>query len=252
MTTDVGDFFIVSNAVHDISDADYKQVNLLVNAAKAFARSTHQGVYIIDYFKMNFLYVSDNLANWCGMPADKIREFGYQLYINQVPEDEQKMLVEINKSGFDLFDTFPLKERPDYTISYDFHIMQGRKPQLINHHLTPMVLTKDGRIWLALCTVAMSARNTPGHIVMRKANNDEYFEYSLEKHKWLVKKNVALSETERDVLTLSAQGYTMNDIADKLCKSVDTVKACKRVLFAKLGVKNIAEALSYATNNKLV
>ena len=44
----------------------------------------------------------------------------------------------------------------------------------------------------------------------------------------------------------------MNDIADKLCKSIDTIKACKRALFSKLGVKNIAEALSYATNYKLL
>lgn len=252
MNTSIGDFFIVSNAVHDITDTDYKQIELLVNAAKAFARSTHQGVYIIDYFKKNFLYVSENLANWCGMPSSKIKDFGYQLYIDQVPEEELKMLVEINKSGFDLFERLPLNDRLDYTISYDFHLVQGRKRQLINHHLTPMVLTRDGRIWLALCTVAMSARSTPGHIVMRRSNSETYYEYSLEKHKWQIKHEVALSEIERDVLTLSAQGYTMNEIADKICKSVDTVKACKRALFAKLEVKNIAEALSYTTNNKLI
>lgn len=121
------DFFIISNAVHGITDADYKLADLLVNAAKAFARSTHQGVYIIDYFKMNFLYVSENLANWCGVPADKIREFGYQIYVDHVPEEEQKMLIEINRSGFNLFETIPVEERLDYTISYDFHFITGRK-----------------------------------------------------------------------------------------------------------------------------
>lgn len=246
------DFFIISNAVHGITDADYKLADLLVNAAKAFARSTHQGVYIIDYFKMNFLYVSENLANWCGVPADKIREFGYQIYVDHVPEEEQKMLIEINRSGFNLFETIPVEERLDYTISYDFHFITGRKKQLINHNLTPMTLTKDGRIWLALCTVAMSSRSTPGHIVMRKSDSETYYEYSLDKHKWIVKNNVTLSGIERDVLILSAQGYTMNEIADNLCKSIDTIKASKRTLFVKLGVRNIAEALSYATNYKLI
>lgn len=115
-----------------------------------------------------------------------------------------------------------------------------------------MTLTKDGRIWLALCTVAMSSRSTPGHIVMRKSDSETYYEYSLDKHKWIVKNNVTLSGIERDVLILSAQGYTMNEIADNLCKSIDTIKACKRTLFVKLGVRNIAEALSYATNYKLI
>ena len=54
MPTNIGDFFIVSNSVYNVTDEDYQKINLLVNAAKAFARSTHQCVYIIDYFKQNF------------------------------------------------------------------------------------------------------------------------------------------------------------------------------------------------------
>ena len=57
MATNIGDFFLVSNSVYNVTDEDYLKINLIVNAAKAFARSTHQCVYIIDYFKQNFLYV---------------------------------------------------------------------------------------------------------------------------------------------------------------------------------------------------
>lgn len=251
MATNIGDFFLVSNSVYNITEEDYQKIHILVSAAKAFARSTHQCVYVIDYFKQNFLYVSENLAYWCGQDSDKIKNAGYQFYLDYVPEKEQQMLLEINKKGFDLFNEIPLAERLDYTISYDFHIIHGRKLRLVNHHLTPMVL-KDGRIWLALCTISMSARNTPGHIIMKKYDSKSYYEYALEKHKWIKKEGITLSEAERDVLILSAQGYTMNDIADKLCKSVDTIKAYKRALFSKLEVKNIAEALSYATNYKLL
>ena len=56
MTSKIGDYFIPSNAVNNITNEDYQKVDLLVNAAKAFARSTHQCVYIIDYFKKEFLY----------------------------------------------------------------------------------------------------------------------------------------------------------------------------------------------------
>lgn len=252
MATNIGNFFIVSNSVYNITEEDYQKIHILVNATKAFARSTHQCVYVIDYFKQNFLYVSENLAYWCGLDSDKIKSAGYQFYLDYVPEKEQQMLLEINKKGFDLFNEIPLAERLDYTISYDFHIIHGRKLRLVNHHLTPMVLTKDGRIWLALCTISMSSRNTPGHIIMKKSDSKSYYEYALEKHKWIKKEGITLSEAERDVLILSAQGYTMNDIADNLCKSVDTIKAYKRALFSKLEVKNIAEALSYATNYRLL
>lgn len=248
----IEDFFLKSNSIYNVTDEDYEKINILISAAKAFSKSTHQCVYIIDYFKQNFLYVSENLAYWCGQTSDKIKDFGYQFYLDYIPEKEQQMLLEINKKGFDLFNEFTLSERLDYTISYNFHIIHGKKLRLVNHHLTPMLLTKDGRVWLALCTIAMSSKNTAGHIIVKKPGAKFYYEYSLEKHKWMMKEGITLSETERDVLVLSAQGYTMNDIADKLCKSVDTIKACKRALFSKLDVKNIAEALSYATNYALL
>ena len=44
----------------------------------------------------------------------------------------------------------------------------------------------------------------------------------------------------------------MNDISDILCKSIDTIKANKKSLFSKMGVRSIAEAVSYATNYKML
>lgn len=252
METKIGDFFTLINSVENITDEDYQQVRILVNAAKAFARNTYQCVYIIDYFKKGFVYVSDNLAYLCGQPASRIKDFGYELYIQHVPPRETAMLKEINDKGFALFNNIPYADRMDYTITYDFHIINGRKKHLVNHKLTPLVLTKDGRIWLALCTISLSARNTPGKIIMRKENSDMYYEYSLERRNWIKKQCITLSPTEKDVLRLSTQGYTMKDIADKLYKSVDTIKACKRAMFAKLEVKNIAEALFFAANYKML
>lgn len=252
MNHQIDNFFSASNTPESISDEEYKKVDLLVNAAKAFARSTCQCVYIIDYFKREFVYVSENLALLCGQPADRIKDFGYNLYLEHVPEKELEMLAEINRKGFDLFSAIPCDERMSYSIQYDFHLTNKRKPYLIHHTLTPMALAEDGKMWLSLCTISMSSRKTPGHIVFKKENCKEYHEYDLTQHRWVLKKEKALSETERDVLWLSTQGYTMNDIADKLCKSVDTIKSCKRSLFTRLGVKNIAEALYHAANYRLL
>lgn len=226
------DFFLHSNEVGHISKEDYDKIELLVDAAKAFARSTYQCVYIIDYFHQDFIYASDNLAYLCGLEPEQLMEAGYQMYIDHVPDADLQMLLEVNKKGFDLFNELPVGDRLDYTISYDFHLTNGRHSRLIHHHLTPILLSDDG--------------------IMQKNGERSYFEYSTLRHKWEKKEGITLSETERDVLRLSAQGYTMNDIADRLCKSVDTIKACKRNLFAKMGVKNIAEALFHATNYQMI
>ena len=61
----IGDFFSLLNTVESINDTDYSNVNLLIRAAKSFERSTYQCVYIIDYHKKDFLYVSSNIAKLC-------------------------------------------------------------------------------------------------------------------------------------------------------------------------------------------
>ena len=248
----IGDFFSLVNTVESINDTDYANVNILIRAAKSFERSTYQCVYIIDYHKKDFLYVSNNIAKLCGVDAQQVKDFGYRFYIDYVPEDDLKMLLEINEKGFDLFDPLPLNEKTDYTISYNFHIKRGNKKRLINHKITPLVLTKDGKMWLGMCTISLAAGNKSGNVIMKKPGSDTFYEYSLDYHKWEKKQEIILSETEKEVLSLSTQGYTMNDIADNICRSVDTVKACKRSIFQKMDVKNIAEAVTYAQNHQLI
>ena len=65
-------FFLYSNEVNHINRENYDKIELLVNAAKAFARSTYQCVYIIDYFHQDFIYASDNLAYLCGLEPEQL------------------------------------------------------------------------------------------------------------------------------------------------------------------------------------
>jgi len=54
------------------------------------------------------------------------------------------------------------------------------------------------------------------------------------------------------VLHFSIRGYTIGEIAETIFVSPDTVKFHRRNLFRKLEVANISEAISFATNNKLI
>ena len=69
MTASKEDFFIPANSVYNISDEEYERMELLLNATRAFARATHQCVYVIDYFRKGFLYVSDDIEMLCGEPV---------------------------------------------------------------------------------------------------------------------------------------------------------------------------------------
>ncbi|MDR1121545.1 MAG: helix-turn-helix transcriptional regulator [Dysgonamonadaceae bacterium] len=248
----IDDFFIASNSVSNIPEEEYQKVNVLIDAFEAVSRITYQSLYIIDYSKKNFLYVSNNPMFLCGHTAQEVKELGYMFYLNHIPEQEQTMLTEINAAGFNFYENVPVDEKIKCTISYDFHLVNGRKKMLVNHKLTPVLLTKNGRIWLAACIVSLSTHTAPGHVAIRKTGQTTLWEYSLKNHCWKENEEIILAERGKDILSLSAQGYTMNEIADRLCIALDTIKFHKRKIFDRLQVKNIAEALSFATNYKLL
>lgn len=64
--------------------------------------------------------------------------------------------------------------------------------------------------------------------------------------------NVQISDREREILQLVAQGATNQQIADQLNISVNTVKVHLRNIFGKIGVVSRTEATLYAIRNGIV
>jgi len=246
-------FFSNKNTITEISDKDISQTENYLEVVKTFAKLTYQSVYIIDYQKRNFEYVSDNPIFLCGLTSEEVRELGYDFYFKNVGEKDLNLLLKINQIGFDFFDNLPVEDRKDYTISYDFHIINEKKNSiLINHKLTPLFLNEEGKIWKAMCIVSLSPNHSSGNIIISSIKSEILSEFNLEDNVWENKKKAKLSDRETEILTLHARGLTINEIAEKIFLSPDTVKFHRRKLFEKMGVENITEALSYATHNKLL
>jgi len=62
----------------------------------------------------------------------------------------------------------------------------------------------------------------------------------------------ALSDREYQVLCLLASGNTVTDIADELALSVKTISTYRARILEKMDMKNNAELIHYAVQNKLV
>ena len=248
----IDDFFFEANRVVGITDEDYQRAQPYVEAARAFAQTTYQTIYIIDYHRRGFLYVSDNPLFFCGHTADEVLRMGYAFYLSHVPEEELPMLTELNRAGFRAFDDVPTADRPRCMMSYDFHIIAADRPLLINHKITPLVFAPDGCVWLAHCTVSLSSHKEAGHIEFRQLGTPGKRIYSPEAHRWQPYADVALRPEEKQVLVLAAQGYTIQETANRLCRGTDTVKHYRRQIFQKLAAQSITEALAYATNYGLL
>lgn len=245
----IGDFFRPFDQYPLFGSVDYAKVENFIQAADAFSRSSHQCIYIIDYYKRGFLYVSDNPLFLCGETAASVLQSGYQFYFRHVPARDLDMLLDINEAGFNLYKTIPVADRLSYSISYDFHLTQPAKTSmLINHKLTPLALDAQSNIWLALCAITHSSGKGSGNVVVSKKDGSKVFEYDLAAKEWKPRDKVLLSIREKEILALSMQGFTMKEIAEKLFISLETVKFHRKSIFQKLKAKNTSEAISYAIN----
>jgi len=178
---------------------------------------------------------------------------GYAFYFKYVLEPDLNLLLKINTVGFEFYSNIPLEERKYHTISYDYHLKnQEGKVILINQKLTPMFLTKEGKIWKALCIISLSNEQEAGNITIFKKGGNKIFKYDLDGDFWKAEEKISLTSREKEVLQFSSRGFTINEVAEAIFVSPDTVKFHRRKLFEKLEVVNISEAIVCATNNNLI
>lgn len=238
----------------DVPNAeDYLAVQPYIDCAKIFSHFTYQSIYIVDYYKREFVYVSDNPIFLCGKSASEVKKMGWNFYYNYVPEEDLKLLLEINQAGFLFYNDLPIEERLKYIISYDFRLKQPNKHTLlISHKLAPLVLDKSSNIWLALCLVSASSNKSPGNIIIQKMNSDKIFRYHTDEKFWETQPSVKLTKMEKEILLLSSQGFTIAEIAQRLFIAESTVKSHRTNILNKLKVNNIGEAIACAANYKLI
>lgn len=250
---DIDSFFSFKNTVNNVSDNEQKQTENYIEPIKALARTTYNSIYVIDYQKKGFDYVSENPLFLCGHTGEEVTEMGYLFYFKYVVKKDLDLLLKVNEVGFEFYEKIPIEERKFYTISYDFHLKnQEGKTFLINQKLTPLFLTEDGKIWKAICIVSLSNEHSSGNIRIFKKGDNKVWKYDLDGDFWKSEGKIELSEREKEVLSFSMRGFTINEIAESIFVSPDTVKFHRKKLFEKLNVNNISEAVAYATNNKLI
>lgn len=236
------------------SEKDYKEIEPCIKVLDAVARITPTSMYIIDYYKRNFLYISPHSLFLNNSTIEEIKNMGYTYYYNLLPQEDRRFLEFINKEGFAFYYKIPELERIRYSISYDFFIFSGpnKKKLLVNHKLTPIMLNEKNQIWLALCAITIAPHKKHRGVIIRKEGSDTQYTYNFSIHEWETVNMLKLTNTDIDILRLSEQGLSNKEIADMLFYDVNSIKFHKKQIFSKLKARSIKEAIDYAYNNKLI
>jgi len=219
-----------------------------------FSRLLNQSIYVADFRRGEFLYVSDHPLFLCGHSAEEVKEMGFSYYEKIILEKDMPIVMAINETGFRFFNEKPAKEWKDNVfLSLDFRIKQpGGKNIMVTQRLVPLELTNDYRMAIALCFVIRSYASQPGNAVIQNLDEPVQYRYNPNTHRFDLKDNNLLTSRETEVLFLSTKGDTNSEIAEKLKLSLSTIKQHKGNIFRKLGVNNTSEAVFYAITNRLV
>lgn len=250
---EINSFFHPINTQMEIPENEYSETVVYIAMANALARNTNYSLYIIDYNRRNFLYVSSNPLFLCGRSPEEVQQKGYAFYFEVVPSDEIKRLMEINEAGFRFYYDQPADKRLDLSIEYNFHIRTSdNHMHLIHHKLTPILLSAKGDVWLALCTVSLSPEKNIGKVLISDHTCTDRYVYVFEGKRWRKQPELVLSDREKEILQLSVKGLSNAEIGKKLFIDTNTVKFHKKKLFEKLHAENITEAVGIAANMRLI
>lgn len=224
----------------------------LMDCVDTIAAVSGRYVYVVDAKTNDYLYISDGWGYWCGMKSEDIMNMGVEFFFKKFsPQEEQKIIIEVFRNFRKMIHELPIEERKGSVLSYEGNFLMGRRRLPVNNQCTPLIMSEKGEVELWCCSFGLSALKTFGHFYLL-TGNDTFYEYSTEARKWINRGNITLTERERDIISLSTQGYTMMEIAATLCMSKETVKKSKQTLFEKLGVKNMLQAIAFIANFKMM
>ena len=121
---------------------------------------------------------------------------------------------------------------------------------LINQKITILDLTNDGVIRLTLCVISYPTAEKPGNAYLKLNDNSVVWQYIPSIDKFVEVKTQRLTSKAMKILKLASNGKTETEIAEILGISIPTVKYHKKKIFARIGVKNTAEAIQWMNNQK--
>lgn len=129
-------------------------------------------------------------------------------------------------------------------VSMNFHIHTPHGLIMVRHHLVPLDCPrKHSSVRLLLGKVSLSVSQT---CQCYYGNETDTFRYVFEEQGWERVVRPQLTSLETLILCLAIQGFSVEETADLMCKSPETVKYYRRRLFTKMGCTNIQQAVALA------
>lgn len=232
--------------------ANHQDIQSFITMATAFSQMSYQGVYLFDFTTSRFLYASNHPLLLGKASIDDFYNKGIDVFQTIAERSDWDNIQKIKDALTSGFRQMPTEMKSHCVISFTMRIKTHTRSIIVTHKMSMLQCDAQGIPTLALGMVSPSVGNTGGDVMVQIPSTATTYSYSWSDNKWMEQEHIALSAEEQTMLRLSMQGFTVEKIANIMCRSVNTVKFYRKQVFQKFNVKSISEAIAYAIHNCLI
>jgi DNA-binding CsgD family transcriptional regulator len=212
-------------------------------------------IYIIDFQKQCFRYISDHNLFLCGHSREEAMQSGYKFYSEIVHKSDFKLMIKMYRAILRYIDEYPETQENINYFSFTLRIKDSPsmyKPDylMVYHKLKPVFF--DTILRFGVCALTCSVVRNSGNLRVYLKNNRDFDEYSFRSEKWSRRQDEHLTEQELMILKLSKQRICNKEIAAKMRISYDRLRHINMQLFQKINVETMEQAVIYATNHSML
>lgn len=210
------------------------------------SKVNNSSIFVAEY-KADYIFLSPNFHLF-GYDSQVInsQEIDYEYFESRIHPDDKIILANTQDRLMDFLLSLPVGQRKDYKHIYEFRVKnaEGNYSRFIIQQQV-LELDEDGDPWLLLGVVDISPDTSSQEFVKLRVINfktGEIAPFSISKSK----KDVQLSEREKEILELVCKGLQSKEISDKLFVSIHTVNKHRQNIMQKMNTNNVLEAIDYA------
>jgi DNA-binding CsgD family transcriptional regulator len=215
-------------------------------------------IYLLDYTTGKYLIMSNSSRMLLGYEPNVFMDNGIEFTIASYHKDDLQLYNEkMFPDRLQMLKTILPDEQQNYVFSYSFRLKnsKGEYANLLQRNC----FVKSDSNGMPLLSLGMVVnvehfkKENPVVQLVEKINpEDNSCEPVYKKIYYLKEEQQIISKREKEILLWMAEGFTSNDIANKLFISEHTVINHRKNMLLKCGVNNVAALIAYALRNSII
>ncbi|MDR2920241.1 MAG: LuxR C-terminal-related transcriptional regulator [Tannerella sp.] len=229
---------------------------VLADHIKILSSFTTECFYILDVQQKQFSYISPYTKQLCGYSVEQILNMGYSFY-SKIVHPEDLPLVENMYRELVLYCKKNEEKREEisyfsctFRLQWQYDCKAKPVTYMVYHRVKP--LWYEAGLCYLLCASGSTVLKESGYLRVYYKDNMKYEGYNFTAQRWEPGAIKPLNEREKVILVLARRGKSRKEIAEHLCIGYKTLQNQLTVIFAKLKVQTMLQAVVLASNHHLI